>query len=99
MVSSRISPDCVAAACSARSARTAGSAVGGVVDDDQRSRLQRDVAAGDLGVGFGDGRGGRREAVGDSRVGLFLGGAAPQEVSVGGGAASCRACRAAVRSS
>ena len=61
-----------------------GVGVGGVVDDDQRSRLQRDAAAGDLGVGFGHGRGGRREAVGDSRVGLFLGGAAPQEVSVGG---------------
>ena len=62
-----------------------GVGVGGVVDDDQCSWRQRGLAADDLGVGFGDGRGGGRKAVGDSRIGLFLGGAAPQEVSVGGG--------------
>ena len=61
-----------------------GVGVGGVVDDDQRPRLQCCLAACDLGVGVGDCVGGCREAVGDGRFGLFSGGAAPQEVSVGG---------------
>ena len=77
-----------------------GVGVGGVVDDDQRSRRQRVLAAGDVGVGFGDGRGGGGEVVGDSGssacswVGLHH-----RRFRLAAVAASCRACRAAVRSS
>lgn len=85
VVSSRTRPDWLAAACSARSAIIAGSALAA---SSMMMRLPGVTATatfvGDGGVGFGDGGSGVGELVGHGVLGLFASRAAPQDLSFGG---------------